>query len=220
MQARVVAALCNRSFLVLAIVVVIGAFVLAQSSQIPSHPPIAEPPSVAAAGTAAAAAPALAETPSAGTPSGRNELALLTIKTIGGVGLVISLILAGFMLFRRFAPQYFTKRPSERILRLIEMLPIGDKRSIMLVQAGANKLVLTSSPGQISLLMSLPDAAPATALEGGNSAEIATPGASSGKFRNVFELAKQVSSASPAPRLTFPPDIRGKMQELRKALER
>jgi flagellar biogenesis protein FliO len=155
-----------------------------------------------------------------GTSSGRNELALLTIKTIGGVGLVISLILAGFMLFRRFAPQYIAKRPGERILRLIEMLPLGDKRSIMLVQAGANKLLLAGSPGQISLLLSLPDAAAATALGGANSVEIATPGASSGKFRNLLELEKKASSASPPVRSAFPPDIRGKMRELRKALER
>jgi flagellar biogenesis protein FliO len=154
-----------------------------------------------------------------GASSGRNELALLTIKAIGGVGLVISLILAGFLLFRRFAPQYIAKRPGERILRLIEMLPLGDKRSVMLVQAGANKLLLASSAGQISLLLSLPDTA-ATALDGGKPAEITTPGASSGKFKNLLELEKKAPAASLPMRRALPPDIRGKMQELRKALER
>jgi flagellar biogenesis protein FliO len=139
---------------------------------------------------------------------------------MGGVGLVISLILAGFLLFRRFAPQYLAKCPGERILRLIEMLPLGDKRSLMLVQAGANKLLLASSAGQISLLLSLPDAGAAAALGGGNLAEAAAPGASSGRFRNLLELEKKAPSASPPVRPSLPPDIRGKMQELRKALER
>jgi len=216
MQARVVVPLRNRSLLALAVVAIIGASALAWGSWIPSHPPIAASPSGAEAGTA----PAPAETPLVGTSSGRNELALLTIKTMGGVGLVISLILAGFLLFRRFAPQYLAKCPGERILRLIEMLPLGDKRSLMLVQAGANKLLLASSAGQISLLLSLPDAGAAAALGGGNLAEAAAPGASSGRFRNLLELEKKAPSASPPVRPSLPPDIRGKMQELRKALER
>jgi flagellar biogenesis protein FliO len=124
------------------------------------------------------------------------------------------------MLFRKFAPQYITKRPGERMLRLVEVLPVGDKRSIILMEAGASKLLLASSPGHISLLSSLPDSAAPTAPGGRNSIETVAAGASSGKFKNLLELEKKASSASLPARPALPPDIRGKMQELRKALER
>jgi flagellar biogenesis protein FliO len=219
MQAHVVVALHKRSVLALSIMTVIGVSMLAWGSWIPSHPPVAAPPS-GVEPVAAAAAPTPADTPSVGTSPGRSEFALLTIKTIGSVGLVICLVLAGFMLFRRFAPQYMTKRPGERILRLVEVLPIGDKRSIILMEAGVNKLLLASSPGHISLLSSLPDSATPAATGGRNSAEIVGTGAPSGKFKNLLELEKKAPSANPPARSSLPPDIRGKMQELRKALER
>lgn len=142
-----------------------------------------------------------------------------TGKMVGSVGLILCLIVGGYMLFRRFAPQYLTKRPSERDLRLIESLPMGEKRSIAVVQAGAQKLLLACTPGQITLLTQLnspPGSAAADAVE-----IPASPAAQAmpGSFRNFYEQEKKVSPARSQAVKALPPDIRGKMLELRKALE-
>ena len=226
MQVFVVANQCKRFFLILGMVMVLGSAVLAQTGQIPSDPPaatgsVASPPAVpATVQTAAAGASATkAESSLPAPPAGWAELVFPMIKTVGGFGLVLSLILVGFMLFRKFAPQYMGKRTQERFLRLIETLPMGEKRNIVLVQAGARKLLLASTAGQITLLTSLADGTGPATLNGGDAAENESSAASLGSFRNLYEMEKKVSPVRPAVRPILPPDIRGKMQELRKALE-
>lgn len=227
MRVFIVAAQCKRFFLIFGMGMVLGGAVLAQTGQIPSSPPAAtEPvapppaaPSTAQTATAAAASATTAEISLPAPSAGWAELALPAIKTVGGFGLVLSLILVGFMLFRKFAPQYMGKHTQERFLRLIETLPMGEKRSIVLVQAGARKLLLASTAGQITLLTSLVDAAGPASLNGGQPAENDSSAAPLGNFRNLYEMEKKASSMRPAARPTLPPDIRGKMQELRKALE-
>ena len=226
MQAFVVAAQCKRFFLIFGMVMVLGSAVLAQTGQIPSDPPaatgsVASPPAAPATGQTAAvgASATKAETSLPAPPAGWAELAFPMIKTVGGFGLVLSMILVGFMLFRKYAPQYMGKRTQERFLRLIETLPMGEKRSIVLVQAGARKLLLASTAGQITLLTSLADVAGPASLNVGDAAENDSAAASLGNFRNLYEMEKKVSPVRPAIRPTLPPDIRGKMQELRKALE-
>ena len=140
------------------------------------------------------------------------------VKTAGGMGLVITMILVGFVLFRKFAPQYAAKRPGERNLKLIETLSMGDKRSLVMVQAGARRFLLASTPGQITLLTPLADDA------GTTSSHVIPPApesaaAASGKFRNLYEMEKKPAPARSTARQELPPDIRGKMQQLRKALE-
>jgi hypothetical protein len=53
----------------------------------------------------------------------------------------------------------------------------------------------------------------------GDAAENDSAAASLGNFRNLYEMEKKVSPVRPAVRPIIPPDIRGKMRELRKALE-
>ena len=227
MQAFIVAAQCKRFFLIFGMVMVMGSAVPAQTGQIPSDPPaatgsVATPPAALATtqtATAAGASAITAETSLPAPSAGWAELAFPVIKTVGGFGLVLSVILVGFMLFRKFAPQYMGKHTQERFLRLIETLPMGEKRSIVLVQAGARKLLLASTAGQITLLTSLAEPAGAASLNGGDAAENDFPAASLGNFRNLYEMEKKASSVRPAVRPTLPADIRGKMQELRKALE-
>jgi flagellar biogenesis protein FliO len=136
------------------------------------------------------------------------------IKTAGGIGLVVSLILGGYFVFRRFAPQCIARRPAERTLRVIESVSMGDKRALAIVQVGSKQFLVASTPGQIALLTALPDAGSAPAGEAPRAE--AAPGA---KFRNLYELEKKSDPVRPAARPVLPPDIRGKMQQLRKALE-
>ena len=160
-------------------------------------------------------APAAAEAPLSVPSSGWADL----IKTIGSVGLIICLILTGYILFRKYAPQYIAKRPNERNLRIIETLPMGDKRSIVMVQAGSQQFLLASAPGQISLLTTIPASASAYPTRAAILDEPNTVGALSGSFKNLYEMEKRTPSARPAAVKALPPDIRGKMLELRKALE-
>jgi flagellar biogenesis protein FliO len=123
------------------------------------------------------------------------------------------------MLFRKFAPQYLTKHASERSLRLIETLPMGDKRSIALVQAGAQRFLLASTPGQITLLTAISDAVGASPLSAMAPAEVPSTAALTGNFKNLYEQEKKAIPMRPVALKALPPDIRGKMQELRKSLE-
>lgn len=141
------------------------------------------------------------------------------LKAIGGFGLVVSLIIACYVLFRRFAPQYLNRRSGERTLKLIETLPMGEKRSIALVQAGARKYLLASTPGQISMLATYRDSIATISTQADTSAAKEPPAVPLGNFRNLYELEKKGPVSRSLTRATLPPDIRGKMQELRKALE-
>jgi len=227
MQAPVSSAQCARFFLIFGMVMVLAGAVQAQTGQIPSNPPAeaGEPTATQpetlppAQAVPAAAGPATTVQTSQSAPSTEwVDLAFPLIKIVGGFGLVLSLILAGFILFRRFAPQYMRKRTQERFLRLLETLPMGEKRSIVLVQAGMHKLLLASTAGQITLLTSLADAA-GPASQTGAEAESDSPAAAPGDFKNLYEMEKRLSPVRPAVRPALPPDIRGKMRELRKALE-
>jgi flagellar biogenesis protein FliO len=140
-------------------------------------------------------------------------------KMIGSVGLIICMILAGYVLFKKFGPQYMAKKPGDRNLRLLETLAMGEKRSLSIVLAGGQKFLLASTPGQITMLTALPAAAGGFSLDEG---AVAAPSANSvltGSFRTMYEQEKKSPGIRPAPLKALPPDIRGKMQELRKALE-
>jgi flagellar biosynthetic protein FliO len=155
------------------------------------------------------------EAPLSGTSSGWADL----IKTVGSVGLIICVILTGYILFRKYAPQYMAKRPNERNLRIIETLPLGDKRSIVMVQAGGQQFLLASTPGQISLLTTVPTLDNTYTARAAISKESDTVGALSANFKNLYEMEKRTPPMRPAAAKAIPPDIRGKMLELRKALE-
>jgi flagellar biogenesis protein FliO len=175
--------------------------------QIPIVPPSDPPAQVSS--TTAAAAPQ--ESPAPAPTSAWLDM----VKTAGSIGLVLCLILGGYMMFRRFAPQYVAKRPNERSLRMIESISMGDKRSIAIVQAGNMKFLVASTPGQITLLTSLSETATVPAV----AEPTETEAASGAKFRNLYEMEKKAVPSRPAARADLPPDIRGKMQQLRKALE-
>lgn len=217
MQFRFVGASCRRILFCTAIAAISGSCLLAQDAQIPSNPPAAaQATTVPPAPNSAARVDPI---PAGPQSPGWLEVAPLVIKSVGGVGVVVSLILIGFMMFRKFAPQYIAKRPADRTLRLMETLHMGDKRSLVLVQAEGRKLLLASTPGQIALLTSLGETGASLMPAPEESAEL-EPLPSGANFRKLYELERKSPPARPASRPPLPADIRGKMQELRKALER
>ncbi len=143
------------------------------------------------------------------------------IKTVGSVGLIICVILGGYFLFRRFAPQYMSKRPGDRDMRLVETLSMGEKRSISIVQVGVQRFLLACTPGQVTLLTALNGSSgnPASALPESRELSSAAQSVLPGNFRNLYEQEKKSSLVRPSAVKALPPDIRGKMLELRKALE-
>jgi flagellar biogenesis protein FliO len=56
---------------------------------------------------------------------------------------------------KRFSSLVSVRR-SERRLRLCEMLPLGEKRFVAVVEYGAERFVLAGTPQRISLLKRLP----------------------------------------------------------------
>ncbi len=229
MQPIDAAAWCRRFSLVIAMVLSISSNLLAQRSQVtaspagqeiaPVLPPAAGPQTQAATAPRADTVPSGATVSSPAMPTSMwMDSGISVIKTLGAVGLVICLILGGSILFRRFAPQYISKRPNERLLKLVETLPIGDKRSILLVQAGNRRLLLAGTPGRVILLAPLADDALRSSPGTEEPVDDEVPSAAA-SFKNLYEMEKKVPPVRPAPRHAIPPDIRGKMRELRKALE-
>jgi flagellar biogenesis protein FliO len=142
------------------------------------------------------------------------------LRTLGGLGLVVCLMIAAYFAAKKFAPRYFSKGPAERNLKMIETLSMGDKRSISMIEVGNSRFLIGNTPNQINLLMVLPEAmslvsepesmTASSRSAGGN--EPTTP------FRNLFEVEKKRSSQYTGNPL--PDDIRMKMRQLRAALER
>jgi flagellar biosynthetic protein FliO len=169
-------------------------------------PPVADP------------MPAQAPAPVAEAPM--EEYRFPIFQTIGGLGLVLSLIAAGFWGMKKFAPQYFTKRSSEKTLKVIETLSMGDRRSISLIQVANSRFLIGNTVHQINLLTALPDTFSLV------SEPESPPGESKKEirketrtyFRNFFEAEK--SRFMPQAGHPLPEDLRTKMRQLREALER
>jgi len=163
-------------------------------------------------GPAALAAPA---------PESRDaDLQFPLFRTLGGLGIVLCLMVGAFLAAKKFAPRYFNKPASERNLKIIETLSMGDRRSISLVEVANSRFLIGNTPHQINLLAALPEplslvsepeAAPA-ASKGPGKKESRVP------FRNLFEVEKSRSLQFAANPL--PDDLRAKMRQLRDALER
>ncbi len=152
--------------------------------------------------------------PNSGTGILPNEADRFSlVRTFGGLGLVISLILTGYVVIRRFGPRYLRRSSDQKSLRIVETLALGEKRSIALVQFGVQQLLIGNTASQVTLLLQLPPAPDRVlAVEPMNEAK-AAPGAVAG-FRRLHEVEKNA-----APPRQIPPDLREKMRQLREALE-
>ncbi len=172
---------------------------------------VADPASIPAAGPAVprAAQAAPAESPAALTETpGIPDYPVL--RTIGGLGLVISLIVLGFFAARKYAPQLFNRKPGQQKLKILETLSMGDKRSIALVQVEGACYLVGNTAHQINLLAQLPPDFPLTRSSYGTDAGDA--------FRKLYEVEKKPSAGKGVPK-PIPAEVRAKMRQLREALE-
>lgn len=141
-------------------------------------------------------------------------------RAIGGLGLVTFLMIAGYFVVKKFPPLYFAKGASEKSLKVIETLSMGDKRSISMIEVGNSRFLVGNTANQLSLLMALPESAPliskpetlAESPKGSSKKETMIP------FRKMFEAEKKRPTQYATQPL--PDDIRNKMRQLREALER
>lgn len=161
----------------------------------------------------ASAAAAAAENSDRGAPAGLFS----AIKVFGAAGLLVSLFLVGFLLLRKCAPRYFVRRPAQKSLRLVESLSMGEKRSIAVIEVAGKVLLVGNTPHQITLLASLDDELFRPAEE--TAPARAASGSRRGRFVNLLTSQKSGASPESAKAGTLPPDLRGKMRELRAALE-
>ncbi len=148
------------------------------------------------------------------------EMRFPVLRTVGGLGLVVCVMIAVYFAARKFAPRYFTKLGSERDLKVIETLAMGDRRSISLIKIGDSRFLVGNTPHQINLLAALPE--PISWVSEPNTLPANQKDTARNEtktsFRNLFEVEKKRSSQYMGNPL--PEDIRTKMRQLREALER
>ena len=164
----------------------------------------------------------IANSATAAVEAPADRLSFPALQIVGGLGLVLSLIVIAYIAAKKFAPQYFSKLPSERNVRVIETLPMGEKRSISLIQVEDRRFLVGNTPHQITLLAPLSDPIP---LVSEPEALPAAPRSLMKKertnpFQNLFEVEKNRSSPYSGKPKVIPEDIRTKMRQLREALER
>ncbi len=142
------------------------------------------------------------------------------LRTIGGMGLVLCLMIGGYFAAKKIAPRFFAKGSSDRNLKVIETLSMGDKRSIAMIEVGNSRFLIGNTPHQINLLAALPEPLsmvsepeilPAVSKRSTMKEPIAP-------FRNLFEVEKKRPTQYAGNPL--PEDIRTKMRQLRESLER
>lgn len=170
-----------------------AAFVAAQEAP---APPVQPPP--------AAPAESLPAMPDSG-PS--------LVRTLGGLGIVLALITAGYFAARRFAPRYFAKRDAHRSLRLVENLAMGEKRSVAIIAVEDRHYLIGNTPNGITLLAAIPG----TFAQPEEPAEADARASGENSFRSLYEME---SGAGRASAKIIPPEIQAKMRRLREALER
>jgi flagellar biosynthetic protein FliO len=140
----------------------------------------------------------------------------LLIRTLGGLGLVIGVILLAYVGIRRFGPKYLRRRSDQQSLSIIESLPLGEKRSVALIKVCDQRLLIGHTANQITLLTQLPvaqDHVPANEqkIEARAPSAVAT-------FRRLYEVEQNRPSQPESKQI--PPDLRAKMRQLREALEK
>ena len=175
------------------------------------------------ANSAANEGPALLDTQARPNPvvdAQESNLGLPVLRTLGGLGLVLCLMTGGYFVAKKIAPRYFAKSPSEKNLKVIETLSMGDKRSISMLEVGDCRFLVGITPHQINLLAALSE--PLSAVSDSGSLPVTSKSAafkeSMTPFRNLFEVEKKRPTQYAGNPL--PEDLRTKMRQLRESLER
>jgi flagellar biosynthetic protein FliO len=149
-----------------------------------------------------------------------EESGFSMLRAIGGLGIVLCLLVGGYFAARKLSPQYFVKGASERSLKVIETLAMGDRRSIAIIQVANSRFLVGNTPHQINLLTSLPEPTPLVSEPDALPVKpkISSPRGAGSPFRKLFEVEKNETSRLIGNPL--PDDLRTKMRQLREALER
>jgi flagellar protein FliO/FliZ len=193
---------------------------------VPAYGQLASTPAQTTDGSANSTAengPALLDTQAPPTPvveAQESNLGLPVLRTIGGLGLVLCLIAGGYFVAKKIAPRYFAKSASEKNLKIIETLSMGDKRSISMIEVGNNRFLVGVTPHQINLLAALPE--PLSVVSESETLPVASKSEafkeSMTPFRHLFEVEKKRPTQFAGNPL--PDDLRTKMRQLRESLER
>ena len=148
------------------------------------------------------------------------DLGFSILRTVGGLGLVLALIVAGYFGLRKIAPQYFMKSASNHAMKVVETLSMGDHRSISLIEVANSRFLVGNTPHQISLISTLPDSLSLVSETEAIPPQPKTVALreSSTQFRKVYEVEK--SRSVPRAVNPLPDDLRMKMRQLRRTLER
>jgi len=95
-----------------------------------------------------------AEEAAANAPKGESWLS--AAKAIGATVFVVAMILGAMIFLKRYMPHRFGPLGHSRQIQVLESVPLGEKRMLTLVEVGGQRLLLASSPGNVSLLKELP----------------------------------------------------------------
>jgi flagellar biosynthetic protein FliO len=202
--------------------VVLLALLILAISLVPAYAQIASNPSLGeniksesnAAITAEKNQPAMpVEVPDGGT-------SFSIMRTAGGMGLVICIMIGVYFAARKFAPRYFAKGASEKNLKVIETLAMGDRRSISLIEVANARFLVGNTPHQISLLAALPE--PVSLVSEPEELSIDPKETFRNDARTPFRKMFEVEKKRPASNMghPLPDDLRLKMRQLRETLER
>lgn len=142
------------------------------------------------------------------------------LRVIGGLGLVLCLMIVLVFAGKKFFPNYFRKTVSEKNLKILETLSMGEHRSIALVQVAGTRFLVGNTPNQINLLTRIPESASLISDSTAMPSSSADTDAEDNKknFRRLYEVEKKRSTTGSGNPL--PEDVRAKMRLLREALER
>ncbi len=155
--------------------------------------------------------------PADGEPATGETGTYLLAKSAGSLGLVIGLIVLAYVAVRRFGPKYLRRQGAQSALKVIETLPIGEKRSIALIQVEDKRLLIGNTQQQITLLAQLPLLTDAAVDPGREPLPKTGPGTVT-SFRKLYEVEKD--PPTPSQVKAIPRDLREKMRQLREALEK
>jgi flagellar biosynthetic protein FliO len=142
------------------------------------------------------------------------------LRTLGGMGLVICLMIGICLAAKKYFPRYFGRAIAERNMKIIETLSMGDRRSLSVIEVANNRFLVGNTPHQINLLAALPEPIALVpepdAVAAHSNEKVGNESGST--FRSLFEVEGRRSSQYRGNPL--PEDIRTKMRQLRDALER
>jgi flagellar biosynthetic protein FliO len=142
------------------------------------------------------------------------------VRTVGGMGLVVCLMIGIYFAVKKIAPKYFPGAVSAKNMKIVETLSMGDRRSISVIEVANNRFLIGNTAHQINLLTALPETISLVPHpdESSSHSNEKTGSRSIGSFRNLFEVEKKRSPHHEGNPL--PENIRTKMRQLRDALER